>query len=110
MVDVSTLIERERCTKFDLGWLWSLVRIGSAALRSNSPCVHVKICNGRVAWVGMLWASPNPRAKCNGKSTKATFLQYIQNEGYIGNDAIEVETINDAGQRTTYTYNITVKR
>jgi hypothetical protein len=54
--------------------------------------------------------APNPRAKCNGKSTKATFLQYVPNKGYIGNDAIEVETINDAGQRTTYTYNITVKR
>jgi hypothetical protein len=54
--------------------------------------------------------APNPRTKCNGKSTKATFLQYIPNKGYIGNDAIEVETINDAGQRTTYTYNITVKR
>jgi hypothetical protein len=40
----------------------------------------------------------------------AAFLQYIPNKGYIGNDAIEVETINDAGQRTTYTYNITVKR
>jgi len=54
--------------------------------------------------------APNPRVKCNGKSTKATILQYIPNKGYIGNDSIEVETINDAGQRNTYTYNITVKR
>ena len=54
--------------------------------------------------------APNPRVKCNGKSTKAALLQYIPNKGFIGNDSIEVEVINDVGQRNTFTYNITVKR
>jgi hypothetical protein len=54
--------------------------------------------------------APNPRVKCNGKSTKATVLQYTPNKGYTGSDSIEVEAINDVGQRNTYTYNITVKR
>jgi hypothetical protein len=54
--------------------------------------------------------APNPRVKCNGKSTKAVYLQYIPNKGYMGNDSIEVEAINDAGQRNIYTYNITVIR
>jgi hypothetical protein len=54
--------------------------------------------------------APNPRVKCNGKSTKATALQYVPNKGYTGSDSIEVEAINDFGQRNTYTYNITVKR
>ena len=54
--------------------------------------------------------APNPRVKCNGKSTKATALQYTPNKGYTGSDSIEVEAINDSGQRNTYTYNITVKR
>jgi hypothetical protein len=55
------------------------------------------------------YAFPNARVKCNGKSTKAKILEYTPTKGYVGNDAIEVETINDSGQRITYTYNITVK-
>jgi hypothetical protein len=56
------------------------------------------------------YSAPNPRVKCNGKSTKATVLEYIPKKGFIGNDSIEVETINEGGQRNTFTYNITVKR
>jgi hypothetical protein len=55
------------------------------------------------------YTAPNPRVKCNGKTTKAMQLQYIPNKGYKGSDSIEVELINDAGQRNTFTYNITVK-
>jgi hypothetical protein len=55
------------------------------------------------------YTAPNPRVKCNGKSTKSMTLQYIPNKGYTGSDSIEVEMINDAGQRNTFTYNITVK-
>lgn len=55
------------------------------------------------------YSAPNPRVKCNGKSTKSMSLEYTPNKGYTGNDLIEVEMINDAGQRNTYTYNITVK-
>lgn len=56
------------------------------------------------------YTAPNPRTKCNGKSTKSMALQYIPNKGYTGSDSIEVELINEAGQRNTFTYNITVKR
>jgi hypothetical protein len=55
------------------------------------------------------YTAPNPRLKCNGKSTSSMALEYIPNEGYTGSDSIEVELINDAGQRNTFTYNITVK-
>jgi hypothetical protein len=55
------------------------------------------------------YTAPNPRVKCNGKSTKAKALEYTPPKGYAGNDSIEVEMINDSGQRNTYTYNITVK-
>ena|SRR5215831_2673540 len=53
--------------------------------------------------------TPNPRVKCNGKSTKSTALQYTPNKGYKGSDSIEVETISESGEHHTYTYNITVK-
>jgi hypothetical protein len=55
------------------------------------------------------YTAPNPRVKCNGKSTRAMELQYTPNNEYKGNDSIEVELINEAGQRNTFTYNITVK-
>jgi hypothetical protein len=55
------------------------------------------------------YTAPNPRAKCNGKSTKSMALQYTPNKGYAGSDSIEIEVINDSDQRTTLTYNITVK-
>jgi hypothetical protein len=55
------------------------------------------------------YSAPNPRVKCNGKSTKSMTLEYIPNKGYTGGDSIGVEMINDAGQRNTFTYNITVK-
>jgi hypothetical protein len=54
--------------------------------------------------------APNPRVKCNEKSTKATALHYTPNKGYTGSESIEVEVIYDSGYRNTYTYNITVKR
>jgi hypothetical protein len=55
------------------------------------------------------YSAPNPRVKCNSRSTKSMALEYTPNKGYTGSDSIEVELINDAGQRNTYTYNITVK-
>jgi hypothetical protein len=69
--------------------------------------------NGEAKLVEMMtqanYTSPNPRTKCNGKSTKSKALEYTPTKGYVGNDAIEVEMISDSGQRITYTYNITVK-
>jgi hypothetical protein len=53
--------------------------------------------------------APNPRTKCNGKSVKSMTLEYTPNKGYVGTDSIEIESINDFGQRNTFTYNITVK-
>jgi hypothetical protein len=47
--------------------------------------------------------------KCDGKSTSAKLLYYTPNKGYTGSDSIELEVVNDHGQRFTYTYNITVK-
>jgi len=58
----------------------------------------------------VLYTAPNPRTKCNGKTTKAKALEYIPTKGYVGPDRIEVEMINDSGQRSTYIYNITVVR
>jgi hypothetical protein len=55
------------------------------------------------------YPASNPRVKCNGRSTQSMALEYIPNKGYTGNDSIEVELINDAGQQNTFTYNITVK-
>lgn len=55
------------------------------------------------------YTAPNPRVKCNGRSVKATALQYTPNKGYVGADAIEVEVINDVGQRLMFLYNVTVK-
>jgi hypothetical protein len=42
-------------------------------------------------------------------STKSMALEYTPNKGYTGNDSIEIEAINNLGQRNTFTYNITVK-
>lgn len=55
------------------------------------------------------YSAPNPRVKCNGRSTKSMALEYVPTTGYTGSDSIEVELINDAGQRNTFTYNVTVK-
>jgi hypothetical protein len=55
------------------------------------------------------YSAPNPRVKCNGRSTKSMALEYVPAKGYSGSDSIEVELINEGGQRNTYTYNITVK-
>jgi hypothetical protein len=52
---------------------------------------------------------PNPRTKCNGKSTNSMALEYTPTKGYTGGDLIEVELINESGQRNTFTYNVTVK-
>jgi hypothetical protein len=55
------------------------------------------------------YSAPNVRVRCNGKSVKATALEYTPTKGYTGKDSIEVETISESGQRNTYTYDITVK-
>jgi len=55
------------------------------------------------------YIAPNPRVKCNGKSVKSTALEYTPAKGYSGGDAIEVEAINDFGQRSVFVYSITVK-
>jgi len=55
------------------------------------------------------YTAPNPRVKCNDKSTKARVLEYIPTKGYAGPDAIEVELIDSTGARVLYTFNITVK-
>ena len=84
---------------------------------SPSDWMDVKLTkspeNGEAKLVEMMtqanYNAPNPRVKCNGKSVKSTALQYTPHKGYVGSDSIEVEMINTAGQRNTYTYNITVK-
>jgi hypothetical protein len=53
--------------------------------------------------------APNPRVKCNGKAVKAKALEYIPTKGYIGDDAVEIEAINDSGQRIVWKFHITVK-
>jgi hypothetical protein len=55
------------------------------------------------------YSAPNPRVRCNGKSTKGMALEYTPTKGYMGKDSIEVEMINEAGQRIRYSYDITVK-
>jgi hypothetical protein len=55
------------------------------------------------------YSAPNPRVRCNGKSTKAMALEYTPTKGYMGKDSIEVELINETGQRVLYRYDITVK-
>jgi hypothetical protein len=55
------------------------------------------------------YSAPNPRVKCNGRSTKSMALEYVPTKGYTGSDSIEVELINESGQQIKYTYNITVK-
>jgi hypothetical protein len=55
------------------------------------------------------YSAPNPRVRCNGKSTKAMNLEYTPTKGYAGKDSIEVELINEGGQRILFTYDITVK-
>jgi hypothetical protein len=55
------------------------------------------------------FSAGNARARCNGKSTKATALEYTPTKGYMGKDSIEVEQINEEGQRNTYSFDITVK-
>src|ERR1700719_3570729 len=52
---------------------------------------------------------PNPRVKCNGKAVKAKALEYIPPKGYVGDDSIEIEAINDSGQRIVWKFNVTVK-
>jgi hypothetical protein len=69
--------------------------------------------NGEARLVDMntlaYYIAPNPRVKCNGKSVKSTALEYTPAKGYSGGDAIEVEAINDFGQRSVFVYSITVK-
>jgi hypothetical protein len=50
----------------------------------------------------------NADTKCDGKSTSAKSLYYTPKKGYTGSDSIELEVVDDHGQRFTYTYNITV--
>jgi hypothetical protein len=52
--------------------------------------------------------APNPRAKCNGKTTKALALEYTPKKGYTGMELIEVESLGSSGFLSKYTYNITV--
>jgi hypothetical protein len=55
------------------------------------------------------YTAPNPRVKCNDRSVKSHALEYTPAKGYVGADSIELELIDSAGARVTYTYNITVK-
>jgi hypothetical protein len=50
----------------------------------------------------------NPRAKCNGKTTKALALEYTPKKGYTGTELIEVESLGGDGFLAKHTYNITV--
>ena len=52
---------------------------------------------------------PNPRTKCNGEKIKATAMEYTPTKGYVGEDAIVAEVINDSGQRSVLKYAIVVK-
>jgi hypothetical protein len=55
------------------------------------------------------YSATNPHVRCNGKSTKGMVLEFTPSKGYTGKDSIEVELINEAGQHSTFTYDITVK-
>jgi hypothetical protein len=55
------------------------------------------------------YSAPNARVRCNGKSTKAMALEYTPTKGYMGKDSIEIELVNEVGQRIVYSYDITVK-
>jgi len=80
---------------------WQDVRLSKSPENGEAKLIEATAIIG--------YSATNPRVKCNGRSTKSMALEYVPTKGYTGSDSIEVELINEVGQRNKYTYNITVK-